>query len=272
MAADLENFRGVTAVRVLDKEKHFTIDKVISAGYDRSLSFFEKLIPALSRAFNNHLEDSMKQLLREPVAILEKWDLRSDKKSVATTLAVTWADHLNTVMNSKRRDDEFEDQVTRTAKFSADTANEPFLYQSFANAINTLNNTYGKWNIQWGEINRFQRINNELAPTFDDSQPSIPVEFASSQWGQLASYYSASFHGSKKRYGVYGNSFICAVQFGKKIKAKSLLAGGQSGNIKSKHFADQAGMYAEGRFKDVLFYKRDIQKHAERTYHPGQIN
>ena len=203
---------------------------------------------------------------------VQKWNLESDKKSVATTLAVTWADQLNTVMNSARNFDEFEDQVTRTAKFSADTANQPLLLETFSKAINKLNSTYGKWDIQWGEINRFQRINNELQPTFDDSQPSIPVEFASSQWGQLASYYSASFQGSKKRYGVYGNSFICAVQFGKKIKAKSLLAGGQSGNSKSKHFADQAEMYADGRFKDVLFYKRDIQKHAERTYRPGENN
>jgi acyl-homoserine-lactone acylase len=272
MAADKENFRGVTAARVLDKEKHFTLDKVISAGYDRTLSFFENLVPALGRAFKNHPQDSLRQLLREPVAVLQAWDLRSHKKSVATTLAVTWADQLNTVLNSAKNLDQFEDQVSRTTKFSADTANDLLLLQSFANAINKLNSTYGKWNIPWGEINRFQRINNELPPRFDDSQPSIPVEFASSQWGQLASYYSASFQGSKKRYGVYGNSFICAVQFGKKIKAKSLLAGGQSGNIKSKHFADQAGMYAEGKFKDVLFYKRDIQKHAERTYHPGENN
>ncbi|HSB91791.1 MAG TPA: penicillin acylase family protein, partial [Flavitalea sp.] len=272
MSADKENFRGITAVRVLQKEKHFTIDKVISAGYDRTLSFFEKLVPALGRAFNNHLEDSLKQVLREPVAILQQWDLRSGKQSVATTLAVTWADQLNSVINAASNLDEFEDQVTRTNKFADDSANDTLLYQSFAKAIATLISNYGKWDIAWGEINRFQRINNELAPTFDDSKPSIPVEFASSQWGQLASYYSASFNGTKKRYGVYGNSFICAVQFGKKIKAKSLLAGGESGNIQSKHFADQAGMYAEGRFKDVLFYKRDIEKHAERTYHPGENN
>ena len=200
----------------------------------------------------------------------KKWDLRSGKQSVGTTLGATWADHLNAVINSAKNLDEFDDQVTRTSKFAADSANDLLLLQSFANAIDKLTKTYGKWNIPWGEINRFQRINNELTPAFDDSQPSIPVGFASSQWGQLASYYSASFKGSKKRYGVYGNSFICAVQFGKKIKAKSLLAGGESGNINSKHFADQAEMYAEGRFKDVLFYKRDIQKHAERTYHPGE--
>jgi acyl-homoserine lactone acylase PvdQ len=60
------------------------------------------------------------------------------------------------------------------------------------------------------------------------------------------------------------------VEFGDTIKAKSLLAGGQSGDPKSKHFRDQAGMYAQGKFKEVLFYKEDILKHVERTYRPGE--
>ena len=74
----------------------------------------------------------------------------------------------------------------------------------------------------------------------------------------------------KKRYGYNGNSFICAVEFGKKVKAKSLLAGGQSGNPASKHFSDQAEMYTKGIFKDVLFYKEDVLKHVERQYRPGE--
>jgi len=78
------------------------------------------------------------------------------------------------------------------------------------------------------------------------------------------------FEGTQKRYGVHGNSFVCAVEFGKKIKAKSLLAGGQSGNPASPHFWDQAEMYAEGRFKDVLFYKEEVEKHIRKKYHPGQ--
>ncbi|MEP7253506.1 MAG: penicillin acylase family protein, partial [Ginsengibacter sp.] len=89
-------------------------------------------------------------------------------------------------------------------------------------------------------------------------------------WGMLPSYASAYFPGTKKRYGVGGNSFICAVEFGKRIQAKSLLAGGESGHPDSKHFTDQAGMYSKGKFKDVLFYKEDVVKNAERTYHPGE--
>lgn len=48
-----------------------------------------------------------------------------------------------------------------------------------------------------------------------------------------------------------------------KIKAKSLLAAGNSGNPSSKHFTDQLEMYTKGRLKDVL-------KHAERTYYSGE--
>jgi acyl-homoserine lactone acylase PvdQ len=59
------------------------------------------------------------------------------------------------------------------------------------------------------------------------------------------------------------------VEFGKKIKARSLLAGGESGDPQSKHFKDQAEMYTKGLFKDVLFYKEDILKNAEEQYHPG---
>ena len=86
----------------------------------------------------------------------------------------------------------------------------------------------------------------------------------------LPSYSSHSFPGTKKRYGVNGNSFICAVEFGKKLKAKSLLAGGESGDVNSKHFFDQGEMYSKGQFKEVLFYKDEVLKHVERKYNPGE--
>jgi acyl-homoserine-lactone acylase len=47
------------------------------------------------------------------------------------------------------------------------------------------------------------------------------------------------------------------------------LAGGNSNNPASKHFGDQAEMYANGRFKDVLFYQADVMKAAVKTYQPG---
>ena len=269
MAPDGENFRGINAVRVLAKEKNYTIDKVITAGYDTYLAFFEKLIPALNRAYNGLPEsDSLKSILKEPIQVLTNWDLRSGINSIATSIAVAWGQQLMRPINLTTV--ETDDQVIRTEKFAADANNAKILLMQLNAAINSLHNRYGKWNIAWGEINRFQRINNDIDSKFDDAAPSIPVGFTSSQWGQIPSYSSRVYPNTKKMYGVNGNSFICAVEFGKRIKAKSLLAGGESGDINSKHFFDQGEMYSRGKFKEVLFYKEDVLKHAEKNYHPGE--
>ena len=53
------------------------------------------------------------------------------------------------------------------------------------------------------------------------------------------------------------------------LRAKSILAGGESADPHSPHFDDQAALYSRGEFKDVLFYREEIEKNLERTYHPG---
>ncbi|HRI22083.1 MAG TPA: penicillin acylase family protein, partial [Panacibacter sp.] len=131
-------------------------------------------------------------------------------------------------------------------------------------------NRFGTWQIAWGEINRYQHIGAFPNEKFDDSKPSLPAGRAPSTFGSLPSYASRYYPGTKKRYGYNGNSFICAVEFGKRIQAKSLLTGGESGDPASRHYSDQALMFTQGKFKDVLFYKEDVLQHAEKKYHPGK--
>ncbi len=272
LAPDGENFRGINAVRVLDEEKKYNLDKVIKAGYDARLSAFEILVPALTNAFHkkdftNYPTEEFKKL-KEAMDILEKWDYRCGENSIATTLAVQWGEKILPSISQVKLPD--GDDVSKTQQF-ADTASFNSLIVPLLATINELQNKFGSWQIPWGEINRFQRISSDIDNKFDDNKPSIPVGFVSSTWGMLPSYTSRYFPGTKKRYGVHGNSFIAVVEFGKKIKAKSLLAGGESGDINSKHFFDQGLMYSKGKFKDVLFYKEDVLKHVERKYHPGDI-
>lgn len=266
MAPDGELFRGINAVRVLSKSSKFTIDSVIAAGYDMYLAAFEQLVPAVIKAYTDLPKtDSLYASLAEPIQVLKNWDLRCGENSVATTVAIEWGQRLlGAIGRSAGRD-----QVERTAAFVANaSAND--LLPALAATIRDLTTRFGNWNIAWGHINRFQRVSGDIDQQYNDALPSLPVSYASSLWGMLPSYTSRIFPQTKKRYGVNGNSFICAVEFGKKIKAKSLLAGGQSGDPASKHFNDQASMYTKGQFKEVLFYKEDVLKHAEKTYHPGE--
>lgn len=268
LAPDEENFRGINAVRVLEEEKKYTLDKVIKAGYDTRLAAFEVLLPALINIYDNTLNksDTTYLQLKDVMDVLKKWDYRTAENSVATTLAVTWAEKLLPLMGKiKDKGDQVE-----VAKYFAANATAYELINPMLAAVNELKNNFGKWQVAWGEINRFQRIANDIEYKFDDNKPSLPDGFASATWGMLPSYSSSTYPGTKKRYGYHGNSFVCAVEFGKRIKARSLLAGGESGDINSKHFFDQGLMYSKGQFKDVLFYKEDVMKHVERRYHPGE--
>lgn len=272
MAPDQENFRGINAVRTLSEGKAFTIDKLIAAGYDTRLPAFEILVPALVHAFETGVkpDDSLFAYLAGPIAVLKQWDYRTNANSIATTLATEWGQKIiQAIVGTKSPEDEESDIVHKTKYFAAMAKPNDLLLPLYA-TIAELQQKFGKWQLPIGEINRFQRISPEIDLHFDDNLPSIPVGYVTSLWGMLPAYVSFPFPNTLKRYGLHGNSFICAVEFGPRIKAKSLLAGGESGHPESKHFKDQAEMYARGQFKDVLYYREDVEKNAEKTYHPGQ--
>jgi acyl-homoserine-lactone acylase len=179
-------------------------------------------------------------------------------------LAVYWGDEIG-----RRVAD-----AARTAGLSVDTfvttkATPDVLLQALASASDKLTADFGSWKTPWGDINRFQRLTGEITATFDDSKPSIPVGFTSARWGSLASFGARTFN-TKKMYGTTGNSFVAVVEFGDRVTAKAVTAGGQSGDPRSKHFSDQALRYSKGDLRDVYFYPAQLQGHVERTYHPGQ--
>jgi acyl-homoserine-lactone acylase len=264
MAPDGENFRGINAARLLRKATNLDLDKLIALGYDNYLVAFEILIPEFISKTKSKANDETK----EAIEILEKWDFRANKNSIATTLAIEWAQKLNPIIKKVYIDEGETDQIENTKAFIKN-ANAEELLKPLEEVIKTLKTNYGTWKVTWGEINRFQRLNNQIETQVDDKAESIATGNASALWGCLPSFTSKYYGSSMKRYGYNGNSFVCAVEFGDKIKAKSLLAGGNSGSISSKNFIDQAQMYVDGKFKDVLFYEEDIKKNAVKTYSPG---
>jgi acyl-homoserine lactone acylase PvdQ len=271
MSTEPENFRGITAARLLAKAQKFTIDSMIANGYNTTLSAFEELIPALVKGYLNEYakNNPYNGSLAEAISVLQHWDLQANDSSEATTLAIEWIQNLMPLMAKVQVNGKGLDLVSRVHIY-ANTATSTELVGTLLTSMNELTKKYGNWFIRWGVINRYQRLTGNLEETYDDNKPSLPVGMAASTWGCLPSFVSRYINGSSKRYGYNGNSFICAVEFGKKVKAKSLLAGGESGDLNSKHFGDQAEMYTKGIFKDVLFYKEDVLQHAERTYRPGE--
>ena len=104
------------------------------------------------------------------------------------------------------------------------------LLEALSAASDKLTADFGTWKTPWGDINRFQRLTGDIVQPFSDSGPSIPVAFPSAQWGSLASFGARAYPGTKKWYGTSGNSFVAVVEFGPKVHALAVTAGGESGH------------------------------------------
>ncbi len=267
MAPDGQNYRGINASKILDNSEKLTLDGLIAKGYDRYLAAFDVLLPPLFKAYQESANSELKNTLSAPISTLQQWDRRATINSVGTSLAVEYGTRLFGMLPRPSSSEEGTYQTERVNKLmqSITPAEQLDLLKQ---SIDDLTARYGQWNIAWGAINRYQRPADGIS--FNDQQPSLPAASVASTFGQLPSFVSRTMNGTKKRYGYSGNSFMAAVEFGPRVKAKSLITGGQSFNPASKHFKDQAQMYLDGQFKDVLFYKKDVLKHAETTYHPGE--
>lgn len=268
MAPDGENPRGIHAIMVLGDQSGFTLEKLIGASQDSYLPAFETLVPSLVSAYDASVgtNDTIRTSMGEAVELVRNWDFRYSSKSVPTTLAIFWAMRLRqNVLKQMPKGLEHMDQLGFLAM---KTSNADRL-KALAGAMKELQRDFGTWKQPWGEINRFQRISGKVEPVFDDQQASIAVPFTSSYWGSLASFGARKFAGTKKMYGYSGNSFVAVVEFGRKVRAKSVVTGGSSSNPASPHFNDQSPLYCQGQFKEVLFYPEDFIKNAESVYHPG---
>lgn len=260
----IESARGLHAIRVLENKKDFTLESLNAAAYDSYLPWFEKTIPKLVAYWDQLLQaNPIKQKTKDPIEELRRWDMRWSKDSVATTLAVFWAEDVLRTNDPPPAGMSTQDHVVKNVL-------SPNLLASLDRAIARLTADFGKWQTPWGDVNRFQRITGDIVHPFDDAKPSIPVGFTSGNWGSLASFAARPMRGTKKWYGTSGNSFVAVVEFGKTVRAKAVTAGGASGDPKSPHFNDQAERYSAGNLRDVYFYPAQLKGHTKRTYRPGE--
>ena len=266
MSIDQENFRGIHAINLLKDRKGYTLDSLIKLAHDPYLPAFEKLIPELVKAFD--IQPNKNPKLGEAINILREWDFKTSKESEAMTMAHFYGTRVWELGSSGQ----MNERPTQMELFNhiENYLSREEMLACLASVLSDLVADFGTWNVPWGEINRYQRLNGDIQQPFDDDKPSIPIGFASGRWGALAAYGARYTNNTKKIYGTRGNSFVAVVEFGDKVKAKSILAGGQSGDPNSAHFNDQAQRYADMQFKEVPYYKKDVQKRAKRTYKPGE--
>ncbi|HXI26631.1 MAG TPA: acylase, partial [Pyrinomonadaceae bacterium] len=154
----VESARGLHAIRVLQNRKDFSVEGLRAAAYDSYLTWFEKPMPALIRAWDETgASDPLKAKLSDQIAMLKAWDLRWSETSAPTSLAVYWAEDLTRRLRMDARAEgiSLPDYIGNKAKPDQ-------LLKSLEAASDKLTADFGSWKTPWGNINRFQRLTDDI--------------------------------------------------------------------------------------------------------------
>jgi acyl-homoserine-lactone acylase len=270
MGAKRQNYRAVNAIRELKQDTVLSLEGFIELAYNPHLPAFEVLIPSLLEAIKTvAITDSPDHIrLKEAYTLFESWNATWSASSVATSLAIFWGNKLlYFARNHAPAGNSFDDigWTDYMASRVADSIKTKLLIETMSD----LERDFGSWKTPWGEINRFQRVTGAVDEQFDDGKLSFAVPFATAFWGSLATSDAKKYPGTKKQYGTSGNSFVAIVEFGKKLRAFSIVPGGHSSDSSSAHFNNQSELFSNTKLKAVNFYREDIDQVATKTYHPG---
>jgi acyl-homoserine-lactone acylase len=140
-----ESARGLHAIRVLENKKDFTPESLLAAAYDSYLTWFDKPLPALIRAYDGTpAADPLRQKMADQIELLRRWDRRWAIGSIPTSLAVFWGEDIQHRVRDEARkaglsnEDYIGDHIGSGAL--AET-----LLESLAAASDKLQNDFGSW-------------------------------------------------------------------------------------------------------------------------------
>jgi len=253
MTPEPDTPRSQRSRTILAGARRFSFEEWAAAALDTKIGIAAARIPELRDTFRKLQQSDAERAekIAELVTALEQWDQVGRNDSIPAALFVGMETRANAPL------------VARQGPYPQIAALEQ--------TKTALENAFGTWRVQLGEINRLQRVHTSgVLEPFSDDKPSLPVPGAPSFTGTIFTFGTRAAPNGKRSYGTVGDTYVAVVEFGRKPVARSLLVFGESANPESPHFFDQGPLYSKQQFKPAWFELREIRQHAERVYQPGR--
>lgn len=251
MAREPDNARARISRRLLDRSEPWTFSQWQAAAFSTYVLEAEEAIPRIADEWERlgASDPDRARRLDASIETLRDWDRTSRVGSPAMTVFTAWSSHI-----------------------AAEAATpEPWPnVRALEHAVADLTRTWGTPNIAWGQVNRLQRVHTSGTAAFDTAAPSLPVPGGPGSLGMIFDFETRPGPGGRQYYGVRGHSWVGVIEFGPRIRTRTIVTFGQSADPVSPHWFDQAQLYARGEMKTLWFTPEEVESAIAIRYSPGQ--
>ena len=260
--------RGALALRpqlaldLIESRPAFSVEDVIRLKYDTRMLLAERVRQPLIDAVRATPEAP--EEARAGADALEAWDGRVAASSRGAVLFQRfWDSYAAAVRPPFARPWEAANPVTTPSGLSDPGAAVDHL----ARAVRSVRDAFGSERVQWGDVHRFRAGALDLpgdgangtygcfrVMRFDEA-PGEPVRTA----GNL---------GAERGMTGFGDAWVLLVDFSGPVTGWSVLAYGQTSDLRSPHSSDQLPIFASQRLRRAWYTETDILANLARQYRP----
>lgn len=249
-----DNWRARASRRLLTQPGRFTFDQWAAMAFDTYFYAAEREVPLLVHEWQQlvAVDPARAAVIQSMVTGLGGWDRYGRVESVPALWFTLYQ------------------RVAAPRSARADTTTW-FRIAALEAVRAGLVRDFGTAEVPMGDVQRLQRPRERDGESYRDDRPSLGLP--SADGGLVGTIFAIGTQqpaGMKRRYAVNGSAYVSVVEFGPKVRSRSITPFGQSGDARSKHFFDQAPLFAKGQFKPAWLSMKDIQANLEQAYRPGE--
>jgi acyl-homoserine-lactone acylase len=222
-------------------------DELVAMKWSERSELADRVLPELDAAVRLYGTDLAKQAM----AVLDRWDRTTTAQSRGALLFLDWADRPGAVTGYApggwATPYALKDPLTTPAGLADPKAAAAALDAAAQHVLATD----GALDAPWSQVMRIRVGGTDLPASGGPGRLGVfdVIDFAPPQNG--------------KRTADFGDSFIAAVSFSGKPRAKVLVTYGNASQPGSPHIADQAPLLAAHTLRDAWLTRAEVEAHLE---------